>query len=193
MIIIYHCYGSAHSSIVASAIHVGLLPLNKTPTRKELISLKYFDKTESKDIGTPLYIGQDTWGNQVYAVGMTYKKKVVKQAIYSLLDMYQIPRQSIILSDALTSAHLFTKVGGILSRRYGIISLGRPLTALGMQLNYRKFVTLVEYTTRQVDKLMTNKLDGTYQLMDNRGRKSRDWSGGFVAETWNGHRKNHSE
>lgn len=158
MLIFYHCYGSAHSSIIASSIHVELLSENRIPTRKEIISLKYFDKTESKDIGTPLYIGRDHWGNSVYAIGMTYKKNVVKQAIYSLLDIHKIPHDQILLSNALTKAHFFTKIGGILSRRYKIIRIGRPLTALGIQINYYKFIALVKKVRAEVNNLMLMNL-----------------------------------
>ncbi|HCX78095.1 MAG TPA: hypothetical protein DG577_01645, partial [Firmicutes bacterium] len=40
---IYHCYGGAHSSVTAAAVHVGLLARDKTPSRLELVSLPYFD------------------------------------------------------------------------------------------------------------------------------------------------------
>ncbi|HHV72059.1 MAG TPA: DUF3189 family protein [Clostridia bacterium] len=189
MIIVYHCYGSAHSSVIASALHVGLLPTDRVPKLKEILALKYFDKTESKDIGTPLYMGNDLWNNPVYAVGMTYKKEVVKRAIYSLLDMYHLPHDQILCSNALSSAHLFTKIGGILSRRYGLIKVGRPLTALGMQLKYYKFIELVKSVQKREEELMLNKLDGINKVIDNKGRISSDWGEWSVIKSGAGNRK----
>ncbi|MGB3963216.1 MAG: DUF3189 family protein, partial [Tepidanaerobacteraceae bacterium] len=35
MKIFYCCYGSAHSSVVAASIHLGLLPSDRVPTSRE--------------------------------------------------------------------------------------------------------------------------------------------------------------
>jgi len=43
--VIYHCYGGAHSSVTAANIHLGLLPRERTPGYRELISQKLFDHT----------------------------------------------------------------------------------------------------------------------------------------------------
>ena len=36
--IIYSCYGGAHSSIIASAIHMGYLPTDRIPSVEEILS-----------------------------------------------------------------------------------------------------------------------------------------------------------
>ena len=59
MKIIYSCYGGAHSSVVASAIHLGYLPMNRIPTEDEILSIPYYDQSPKELRGTPIYIGTD--------------------------------------------------------------------------------------------------------------------------------------
>ncbi|MFY9217196.1 MAG: DUF3189 family protein, partial [Tepidanaerobacteraceae bacterium] len=54
----------------------------------------------------------------------------------------------------LNSVNLLTKIGGFFSRRLGFVTVGRPLTILGIQLKYRDFVELV----KAVKKREQNKL-----------------------------------
>ena len=49
--IIYSCYGGAHSSIVASAIHIGYLPINRIPTTEEISNTPYYDQAQSDSRG----------------------------------------------------------------------------------------------------------------------------------------------
>jgi hypothetical protein len=35
MVIIYNCYGGTHSSILASAIHLKKLPIDRIPSKQE--------------------------------------------------------------------------------------------------------------------------------------------------------------
>lgn len=144
MKIIYHCYGSAHSSVVCAAIHMGLLPNDRKPSGKELMQLSRFDKTTSEQIGTIFFMGHDVYDNEVYILGMASAKKVVKNTIYSLLEMYDIDREDIILIDTLKHVNVITRIGGLLSRRFGLISIGRPLVILGVRKNYVDYVNLVK-------------------------------------------------
>ena len=43
MHIIYHCVGGAHSSVIASAIHLGMLPKTRVATNSEILSIPYYD------------------------------------------------------------------------------------------------------------------------------------------------------
>lgn len=69
MKIIYNCYGGAHSSVTAAALHLGLLPEARPATAKELLSLPYYDAQVGKDHGRIRFMGFDEWGNEVYVVG----------------------------------------------------------------------------------------------------------------------------
>ncbi|MGB9678656.1 MAG: DUF3189 family protein [Thermoanaerobacteraceae bacterium] len=143
MVIIYMCYGSAHSSVVAASIHVGLLPVNRIPTYKEIVSLPHYDKTRSNQIGIPFYFGKDEFNNNVYIVGAKSGRKIVIKAIYSFMSLYGITEKEILIIDALPTIGLTTKIGGITSRRFGIISIGRPITVYGIIKKYNNFIKLV--------------------------------------------------
>ncbi|MGI1691139.1 DUF3189 family protein [Thermoanaerobacter uzonensis] len=143
MIIVYMCYGSAHSSVVAASIHIGLLPIDRVPTYEEIVSLPHYDKTSNDEIGTLFYMGKDEFGNHVYIVGARNGREIVTKAIYSFLSLYGISEKDILVVDALPTIGLTTKIGGITSRRLGIIFLGRPITVYGILKKYNNFVKLV--------------------------------------------------
>ncbi|MGE5576690.1 MAG: DUF3189 family protein [Syntrophothermus sp.] len=142
--IIYHCYGSSHSSVSAAAIHLGLLPRDRLPTSQELLSIPHFDRTTPNEVGTPFFMGTDRWGDEVYILGRGRAKRFMKNAIKSLCRIYGFPEQQLLLVDALSILNTTTVVGGTLSRGLGLVSLGRPIAALGIRLSYFNFVRLVE-------------------------------------------------
>lgn len=150
MKVIYYCYGSAHSSVVAASLHVGLIPRDRPPTKQEILSLPYFDKTDSKDIGKCFYVGRDEGGNEVFILGMGSTREVVKRAIVSVLALYGIPRDDLLFVDALPEIGVLAKMGGLLSRRLGLVGLGRPLSVLGVQRHYPNLLRLVCQVRRKL-------------------------------------------
>ncbi|NPV52325.1 MAG: DUF3189 family protein [Firmicutes bacterium] len=150
MKIIYHCYGSAHSSVVAAAIHIGILPCDRIPSAREIMNVPHFDRTGSNEIGTCFFMGEDEWGNSVYIMGMGYAKDIVRRAIYSILKIYGIPESDLLLVNALPHVGLITRVGGVLSRRMGLVRAGRPLTVYGIQRSYGDFVRMVDSIKQEI-------------------------------------------
>ncbi len=144
MYIIYYCYGSAHSSVIASAIHVGMLPKNRIASTQEIFTLPHYDQTRREEIGNPFYIGRDEYGMEVYILGMANNKEFLIKSINSLLNIYRVPENKLILVDSLSQINNITRVGGYLSRRLGMVMVGRPLTIKGIQKAYFKFVDLVD-------------------------------------------------
>lgn len=143
MIIIYHCYGGSHSSVVASAIHTGVLPGDRVPSREELMGLKRFDRTRTGDIGTLFFAGRDDHGSRIYTMGTGGYKAVVLRAINCLLDLYGLDKEKLLLVDCLDRINGVTRVGGFLSRGMGLVTLGRPLTIIGIQQSYPGLLGLV--------------------------------------------------
>ncbi|MBP2032000.1 hypothetical protein J2Z42_000665 [Clostridium algifaecis] len=68
MIVIYHDVGGAHSTAVAANIHINKLPINKIPSKSELLNLPTFDKIEKNQIGRLIYIGKDEFNARVYTL-----------------------------------------------------------------------------------------------------------------------------
>jgi len=154
MKIFYCCYGSAHSSVVAASIHLGLLPSNRVPTPKEFLVLPHYDKTESFEIGIPFFMGKDEYDSEIFILGMASERRLIKKAMLSFLTHAGINTLDLMIIDTLTSVNLLTKIGGFASRRLGFVTIGRPLTIFGIQQKYRDFVKLV----KAVKKREQNKL-----------------------------------
>ncbi|MGI6485007.1 MAG: DUF3189 family protein [Thermoanaerobacterales bacterium] len=144
MKIFYYCFGSAHSSVVAASIHLGMLPSDRIPSPKEFANLPHYDKTNQYEIGTPFMMGRDEFDSEVFILGMTNERKLVKKAILSFFSICGISTDDIMMIDTLKNVNFKTRIGGYLSRRLGCITLGRPLTIKGIQERYTDFVDLVE-------------------------------------------------
>ncbi|GGE11230.1 hypothetical protein GCM10011571_10680 [Marinithermofilum abyssi] len=150
MNIIYQCYGSAHSSVIAAAIHLGKLPAHRIPSRQEILSLADFDQATNDTLGTLFYKGQDEFGNTVYTIGLGRDWKTGRRAIESIVYYLPISSGHVRLVHALNCITLLTKVGGALSRRYGWTAVGRPLAAWGIQQSYPRLLALVEGVKREL-------------------------------------------
>ncbi|UNC92474.1 DUF3189 family protein [Candidatus Contubernalis alkaliaceticus] len=161
MYIIYHCYGSAHSSVIASAIHVGMLPKNRIPSTEEIITIPHFDQTRREEIGNPFYIGRDEYGIEVYIIGMANNKEVLIRSIDSLLKIYNIPENQLVLVNSLSQINMITRVGGYLSRRLGMVKVGRPLTIKGVKKAYYQFVDLVDSVKERIRESLGQNPDST--------------------------------
>ncbi|MEJ6950595.1 DUF3189 family protein [Natronospora cellulosivora (SeqCode)] len=150
MIIIYHCYGGAHSSVLSAAIHCNILPDKRMPENKEIASIPFFDKTESKDIGKLFYYGEDEKKNKVFIQGMGKSDKIVLRLLKELFIYYNIPEEEVILVDTLKNVNLLVRIGGFLSRRLGFIFPGRIFTIIGLKKSYDKFLQTVSEVKRKL-------------------------------------------
>ncbi|HHU93021.1 MAG TPA: DUF3189 family protein [Halanaerobiaceae bacterium] len=143
MIIIYHCYGAAHSSILSAAIHLGLLPDNRVASIKEIKEIPYFDEKKTEEIGTPILYGIDQEGNKIYVQGMGGADETVINLLKDLMELYGIPEKDLILINALQNVNILVRIGGFLSRRLGFVFPGRIISIIGLQLAYPKFIEMV--------------------------------------------------
>lgn len=150
MKIFYCCWGSAHTSVVSSHIHLGLLPNHRRALFREINALKMYDRTPNSEIGTIFYVGDDSLGNQVYFMGFGPQKQLVRQSIMDYLQLQGIDPHETMFVDAIVNATWLTCVGGYLSRRLGITWIGRPLTIIGILQNYGAFVRLVRSVYQQL-------------------------------------------
>ncbi|KAB3533167.1 DUF3189 family protein [Alkaliphilus serpentinus] len=145
MKIFYSCYGGAHSSIITANIHLGLLPDKRVATIHEIIHCPYFDATKSKEIGRPIFMGEDSLKNQIFALGMASSRNQYTQLLYEYVRLQQGScRGEILIINTIPLINLKVRVGGFLSRKLNLISIGRPLVAIGIQNRYMNFVKLVE-------------------------------------------------
>lgn len=154
--VIYQCYGGAHSSVVAAAIHTGTLQREDTPAADVFLKLPYFDKTKKEDIGALNLFGTVHGQVDIYTMGMGGGKRVLQWALYSFFADQGISPRDFLLVNTLSQVNLLTRLGGGLSRGLGLVSLGRPLVLLGIQAAYPRFVDLV---TEVEEKIQSWYLD----------------------------------
>ena len=129
MRIIYHCYGGAHSSVTAAAIHLGLLPL-PTVSPEAIVSLPYFDEHCGKELGQLFYYGQDIHGNDVLILGCARSANILKRTVRSALRLSSGDNDPLFIN-TLNGVNWCMRIGGFLSRRLGWTLVGRPLVTKG--------------------------------------------------------------
>jgi hypothetical protein len=155
MKLIYYCYGSAHSSVVAAALHLGKLPLERVPEWQEILSLPDFDVARDDSLGHLFYKGRDEDGHEVYTIGMGGEMDLVRNSIESLMAHCRMNRDEYYFAKALPNINAWAKIGGALSRRYGIVGIGRTMAAKGIIMSYPNLCQFVLQTKKEL-RLITN-------------------------------------
>jgi hypothetical protein len=143
LIIIYYCFAGAHASVVAAAIHCGLLPVQRLPTYSEFNALPYYDRTDPNQVGAPYFMGTDENGSKIYFMGLWSQRQSIKASMQLLLDAAGVERSQYLFQDAFPLINFSTKLGGLLSKRYRLTTLGRKITVWGMRRQYWRFVEMV--------------------------------------------------
>ena len=147
--IIYHCYGGAHSSVTAAAIHLGKLKPHIIPSEKELMGLSLFDRQTQEGHGQVHFFGFDKAGNQIYSVGCRNIGASLEKIMQNVANLLKV-EDELFFIDTLHCVNIKMRVGGYISRRLGIIKYGRPLVLEGTQDAYPKLVELVKRVQKVV-------------------------------------------
>jgi hypothetical protein len=140
---VYYCFAGAHASVVASAIHCRLLPADRVPAYAEFVALPYYDRTAPRLIGSPYLMGRDENGHSVYFLGLWDQRLPLMSAVGTLLATAGVNERDFLFQDAFPLINFSTKLGGLLSKRYCLTTLGRRITVWGMQRQYPAFVAMV--------------------------------------------------
>ncbi|PKM77039.1 MAG: hypothetical protein CVU90_09270 [Firmicutes bacterium HGW-Firmicutes-15] len=145
MKIIYHCFGGAHSSVTAAALHLGMLNKTRPPTKEQLMEIPYYDKTSDVDFGSIRYMGTDEFGHEVYVLG---KKSMGNRYSAILMGVAEIvgKQDQLIVVNCMDRVNWSMKIGGFTSRRMRLVLLGRPVVTWGTQKAFSQLVNLVEIT-----------------------------------------------
>ena len=125
MDIIYCCYGGAHSSPIAAAIHIGQLNSEQIPTASEIWNVQLYDRVESSDRGKVNFIGEDECGNRVYVCGRGSEKQGIEQAIKSGILLAGGSTDGLVFIDTLPAVNILMRIGGFMSQLNGSGSADR--------------------------------------------------------------------
>jgi hypothetical protein len=148
MMIIFQCFGGTHTSVVAAFIYLGRLPRTRRPRLEEILSLPYFDRSGSADLGKLHYAGRDGKGNPVFILGSGRWGAGIRAMAAALLRLEGYPPAEVALIDCLPLVTLPVRVGGFISQRLGLTAVGRPLVGRGFLWNYTRLLELVEHFER---------------------------------------------
>ena len=158
MKLFYFCYGRSHSSVIAGYIHLQKLPLDRIPSIQEILAIPEFDQANPRDFGVSYFLGRDTGDNEVYIIGFGKDHQFALQTIhYILIDRGYNPLDWHFFN-ALDQIGTLTRIGGYLSRRLKLITLGRHLAALGIQKSYSQLVKLVESVKEKNNQMGKRKI-----------------------------------
>lgn len=146
MKVIYHCFGGTHSSVTAAAIHLGLLPEDHIPGPEMFLRLPLYDRQDACMHGHIFFMGIDEYGYEVYITARRSRPAVLENVFDGLAGIFGIPASSYCLVNAMSQVNWIMMFGGFLSRRWGLIGLGRPIVIMGTRLAYFKLVQLVKKT-----------------------------------------------
>lgn len=150
--VIYCCYAGAHTSITAAALHVRLLAPKHQPTVSDILSLPYFDTTSQDQIGRVFKYGSDQRGNNIYVAALGPGRQATLAALKLMLLECGVTDDNSLIVNALSCVSLGVRVGGFISRRLGIVTLGRLMCARGIVNHFRCFETLVDEARRACQK-----------------------------------------
>lgn len=145
--VFYCCYGSAHTSVVAASIHAGILPVEK-PDWEEIAGLPWFDELPHGCVGIPVFVGMGSVGEEVYAIGTLGARSEVLEPVLTIIDRHVDLTRTCRFVEVSQYTNWLAKVGGILSRRLGVVGVGRRLAAIGMCYSYSDISSLVQEVAR---------------------------------------------
>lgn len=144
MKIIYHCYGGAHSSVTAAAIHLGWLPTDRLPETEDLKKIPYFDRPTAEDHGHIRFMGDDQYGNEVFVVGRRNVSSIFEKMAKGLVDIYRPEEKDLVFFDVMPYVNWMMVLGGFISRKLGIALIGRPVIMAGVLHSYWQIVSFVQ-------------------------------------------------
>jgi hypothetical protein len=168
MIVVYHDVGGSHSTAAAANIHINFLPRDIAPNKDVILALPTFDKLQKKDWGHLIYIGDDEFGASVYTIS---RQKAAKIVMPALADLYNILKntnrnEGLYLVDTSPTVNFLMALGGFLSRRVGLVSIGRPIVTYGTIKAYKNITNIVEQVKGKVQKDINTTTPMNTELTD---------------------------
>ncbi len=136
MKIVYHCYGGAHASPTAAAIHLGILRHDRLPRWKEFKRIPYFDQITNKEHGKLILIGKDPWENEVFILARRNAAGLVIRIILEFIQLTGGDPSEYRFVDCVQLFNPLMVTGGFSSRAMGWVNIGRPIVTLGTILSF---------------------------------------------------------
>lgn len=153
MKVVYHCYGGAHASPTAAAIHLGHLPDQRRPSFCQIRNQPFFDEVTSHAHGHLIKVGTDSWGNEIYILGRRSSAKLVINLIKEFTRLEGGDPSEYFFVNCVQLYNILMVAGGFSSRGLGWVRFGRPIVTFGTFLSYPVLVSIVRRTIRELKQL----------------------------------------
>ncbi len=145
MKVIYHCYGGSHSSVLAAALHLGLIDKTTLPALDDLLNLPIFDKTCDDDFGLVRFVGKDELGHEIYILGKKNLGDRYTKILEGTAAILGVKRD-LIAVNVISRVNWLMRIGGFSSRKLGLVKLGRFLLFHGTRQAFFEIANIVEVT-----------------------------------------------
>ncbi|NMB24139.1 MAG: DUF3189 family protein [Firmicutes bacterium] len=165
MKVIYACYGGAHSSPLAAAIHLGRIQGDPLPSLEDIANVLYFDIVDGEDRGRVFPVGVDEYGNEIFVLGRGSRALPIEQAVKSGFILAGADPRQLLFVNSLRAVNWEMRIGGFLSRRLRLVALGRPLVTRGARRAYPRLVEIVN-ETKQYLNAAYHKAEPVYYTSD---------------------------
>lgn len=162
MKVIYYCHTGAHTSLVAAAIHLGLLTSNRIPTNQEIKNLPFFNNIKVRQLGIPFYLGVDDDNNKIYTLGLGFAYQLTEKAVHSFLkEMTIVDKYKFI--NTIPQITRPTLTGSYCSVVLGWDKLALPFITYGIKKKYSNLISLVEQAKSKI--ALTRKANDTSKII----------------------------
>jgi hypothetical protein len=171
MVIIYNCYGGTHSSILASAVHLKRLPVDRIPSKQEILDIEYFNRLTYEDMGRLIFHGTDEEGNQIFTIGRGISRALIpamRNLAIALCRHKGVNERFLFINCSSTVPPLMT-LGGFFSRALHLDFIGVPLLTAGARQTYNNITKLVE---KSKEICRDKSKECTVMNLDEKGRLS---------------------
>lgn len=152
MKVVYHCYGGAHASPTAAAIHLGIIGKEFFPAMAEFKKIPCFDETTNHEHGRLIKIGEDCFRNEVFILGRRNSPQTVIRIIKEFSVLCGENPDDYYFVNCVQIFNPLMVTGGFSSRSMGLVGLGRPLVTLGTVLSFPVLAAIVKKTLKYLGK-----------------------------------------
>ncbi len=150
MKIVYHCFGGAHASPTAAAIHLGILPRDRFPRLGDFRQIPFFDVLTGTQHGRLIKVGEDIMGNEIFILARRNSPELVINILKEFLKLCGEEPSDYYFVSCVQLLNPFMVTGGFSSRALGWVKFGRPIVTLGTMISYPFLVDIVKRTMEQL-------------------------------------------
>lgn len=153
MKIVYHCFGGAHASPTASAIHLGLTSKRYWPSFTDFNEIPFFDQTSWTEHGRLIKAGIDSEGNEVYFMGRRNSNYLIITLITEFISLTGGNPTEYYFVDCMQKFNFLMVIGGYSSRALGWVKFGRPIVTFGTVFSFPILQSIVRKTKQIVSRI----------------------------------------